>query len=177
MTEKTPKAQQSKAHMSRATKIGLGVVVAILGVFTAFGVAGLFNDSGNHNWGLGLAPQKKDEDIQKVQKAVESVPGDAIIAVSAKNANSSGTPFGHSITVRVLLDSAVVSDTEGIDAVEADIRAAIVEAGVKDSYTLIMGLNVDPGITSGIGSKETPATTADHAGYGTYSRFVEFEVK
>jgi len=139
------------------------------------GAAVLAANLSGHNWSLGLAGQKSDEDITKVQQSLEAIDNEAVLDVYVKNANTSGTPFGHSIAVRVLVDTEMVPETEDMDAVETAVRSAIASAGVKDTFDILLGVTTEANVISGQGSAEQPITSARDVSYGAMSR--DFQIK
>lgn len=155
-------AEMTTVKKSKATIIGLSIAGALLLIGVVAVVVGATKSGGAHNWDLGLAPQKSDADIAKVQKAVESVESDAVLDIYVSNANTSGTPFGHSIRINVLADTDLLpaTDEAAINALATDITRAVQAAGVKDTYDLTIGLDVNSRATSGSGTSEEPAESA-----------------
>ena len=144
--------------------IGASILLG-LGLLTLFIVAAtsLASSYKDHDWGNGLAPQRPTEEVASIKTAVESAVPDDTMDINVSNTNSSGTPFGHSMNVQVLLNhnNAEQYDTKQIGR---DIIDAIKANGLKDKYYIVIGYDVDESIISGRGTAEEPLTSAKQIG-------------
>lgn len=127
----------------RKTKKTLVIVLGcIVGSVLIIGVATvLVRAVTGQNWALGVGPQQSDSKLDTVKNAVMA--NSAVVDVYVKNANTSGTPFGHSIDVVVVFDETLVDpqDKRAVGDFADDIQAAIVGARVADAYTLFVTAN------------------------------------
>lgn len=130
-TMPTPTPAQPKQS---SKKIGMIVGGALLlFALMVWGVASLVT---GRDWALGLGSQQSTAKLTKVQRAIETAPD--VLAVSVKNGNTSGTPFGHSIRVLVYFDEAKVSsaDEDALRQFTNAVERTIYNAKVSDEYTV-----------------------------------------
>lgn len=172
--------EQIKARIPKKFKTLTVVIIAVVGVLVLAGIATLVVKAFNsQDWSLGAGTQRSADEIARVQTAVEAVENDAIIDVHVENANTSGQPLGHSIRVNILLDSERFNSNGAatVDTLASDVEAALRESGVKDTYTILMGLNVAEGAISGRGTPENPVTSAKSMTGSETVYLEEYEVR
>lgn len=136
----------------------LFIIIAIAVMLAIQGLRG-------HDWSNGLAPQKSAEEIATIQSAVDSVKNDAVLDTLVRNSNTTGQPFGHSISVSILVDADKLSFRNEDDAVVYGkvVIEAIRKTGISDVYDVRIGPDVKPGAISGRGTAEEPITEARYA--------------
>lgn len=130
-TTSTPTPAQPKQSSKKIVAIIGGAL--LLFALMVWGVASLVT---GRDWALGLGSQQSTANLSKVQRAIESASD--VLAVSVKNGNTSGTPFGHSIRVVVYFDEANVSSTdeEALLRFTNTVENTIYGARVSDEYTV-----------------------------------------
>ncbi len=127
----TPPPAQPKQS---AKKIGMIVGgILLLGVLMVWGIVSVVS---GRDWALGVGSQQSAAKLDTVQRAVSATSD--VLFVNVRNANTSGTPFGHSIRVTVFFDEAKVAPDDEV-AVRRLTRAAedaIYRTKVADEYTV-----------------------------------------
>ena len=150
----------SRKPLVIAASILLGLGVLTLFVVAVLSLSGAYK---GHDWGNGLAPQRPASEIASIESAVETaVPNDAL-DIEVRNTNSSGTPFGHSISVQVLLNHEN-AEQYNVKQIGGDIVSAIKQNGLKDEYYVVIGYDVIEGAVSGRGTAGEPLTNAQQVG-------------
>lgn len=166
------------ALMTKRLKLVISLVAAFLLIVGIGFVAVLIrSDTLQRNWNLGLGKQQSSVRIEEVQRTVDSVEHDAILDTHVANANTTGTPFGHSIRINILLDDGIVkeTDTTTINTIAQDVKKAVQALGIKDTYDLYMA--VDDNNALGIDtSSEYPANAKRLPG-GQYVYDGSFEIQ
>src|SRR5690349_4594749 len=120
--------------MKRPKALAIGASIAGFLLIIGIGaVAFITLATGSHNWDLGLAPQKSSDELAKVQKAVDTVTNEAILDTHVENANTSGTPFGHSVRVSVLVDQDRIESRASpeLQTLAEQLTKAIQDSGLK----------------------------------------------
>lgn len=176
-----PPTNQTPAPAPKANKkvvVWVIVVVAIPLLLLALLVTTLVSKGlSGHNWDLGFAQQQSADELAKVKSSINATENDAIIDVVVKNANTSGTPFGHSVRVNVLVDSEKlnVKDDIEVEALINQVTNAIKTSGVSDTFFVSIGLNINAMAVSGQGTPENPVTSAERmsGAYDLYSETIE----
>lgn len=157
---KQPETPQANKKVVWAVAPAL-VFFLIIGTLSVVVIAQHF--SGDRDPALGLGKQSSQATLNEVSDAVKASNNNAIIDVMVKNANTSGTPFGHSIRVNVLVDMDKIAGDESVgqDLIKQQVIDAIRNTEIKDTFLVRVGPSVDPRIISGDGSAEQPLTSAE----------------
>lgn len=165
----------SPGHVKDKRTIAGIIIMASLGVLLFFLVTGfLVKGLVTHDWALGFAPQQGSDNIQKIDDALAGIASDAIIDTGVENANTSGTPFGHSMRISVLYDPAKLSEGETEATLTSDIIDAVIGTGVKDSYTLFLAPTTNPRYKNTDGTEEAALTSVDDPGFRMSATITEF---
>ncbi|MBN9398120.1 hypothetical protein BGO18_01930 [Candidatus Saccharibacteria bacterium 47-87] len=149
------KSPRFKPLIMRSPLLAVGIILAVVAVFAAL-AATTYKD---HNWALGLAPQRNAKEIESVKQAVRSAAPADTLDIYVANSNTSGTPFGHAMTVNVLLSS-VNAEKYNIEEIGSHIMTALFSNKLKDTYAITIGYDVPGGIESSEGVDTRPITSA-----------------
>lgn len=165
----TPMTKKNKTLIIAITSISVVVFIGIVAL--AITIGSLI--SGNHDWNQGFAPQNSQADISAIKTAISATKADNILDFNVKNTNTSGTPFGHTISVYVLLDASQTNLTYR-DAFVSVVKG-INNAGIQETYNIAQGFNIDKAIKSGPGSPSEPVTDVQSLNFYAQSTSVQKE--
>lgn len=168
MQQPTPTPQKSHTGLIIGLSIGGVVLFSVLIFFVVF----LFAFNTDRNWSLGVGKQQSNSSLGGLSDAVASELQDYVIDTDVRNANTSGTPFGHTVDIRVLIPRSH-ADKANHKAIVTAVAKAIASTKKDDSYRLWINSDINPNITGGDGSEDQPLTTAkDVSSSGIYPTIV-----